>query len=175
MGAPPHGGIAPGIDRMLMVLAREPNLRDVDRLPEEPGRRRPDERRAERRPAGAAGRARTPARTTEEGDLRPGGAAADATGILSAAHAVEEEGMTVEGPGAAREQAPAMTSLPTVESLPPVEGGYEAQAVRDAFEAYPPPHGPAPGSATSPPGRRPHRAGGPDRPCRADGRSPSDS
>jgi F0F1-type ATP synthase membrane subunit b/b' len=44
--------------------------------------------------------------------------------------------MTVEGPGAAREQAPAMTSLPAVENLPPVEGGYEAQAVRDAFEAY---------------------------------------
>lgn len=44
--------------------------------------------------------------------------------------------MTVEGPGAAREQPPAMTSLPSVESLPPVEGGYEAQAVRDAFEAY---------------------------------------
>jgi hypothetical protein len=44
--------------------------------------------------------------------------------------------MTIEGPGAAREQAPAMTSLPSVESLPPVEGGYEAQAVRAAFEAY---------------------------------------
>jgi vacuolar-type H+-ATPase subunit H len=29
-----------------------------------------------------------------------------------------------------------MTSLPSVETLPPVEGGYEAQAVRDAFEAF---------------------------------------
>ncbi len=28
-GAPPHGGIAPGIDRMIMLLADEPNLREV--------------------------------------------------------------------------------------------------------------------------------------------------
>src|SRR5262249_16748163 len=33
MGAPPHGGIALGIDRMTMVLAREPNLRDVITFP----------------------------------------------------------------------------------------------------------------------------------------------
>jgi aspartyl-tRNA synthetase len=33
MGAPPMGGIALGIDRMTMVLAREPNLRDVITFP----------------------------------------------------------------------------------------------------------------------------------------------
>jgi aspartyl-tRNA synthetase len=33
MGAPPHGGIALGIDRMVMVLAKEPNLRDTVAFP----------------------------------------------------------------------------------------------------------------------------------------------
>ncbi len=32
-GAPPHGGMAPGIDRLTMVLADEPNLREVMAFP----------------------------------------------------------------------------------------------------------------------------------------------
>lgn len=32
-GVPPHGGIAPGIDRLLMVLLNEPNLREVIAFP----------------------------------------------------------------------------------------------------------------------------------------------
>lgn len=35
-GAPPHGGIAPGIDRIVMMLAEEENLREVIMFPHEP-------------------------------------------------------------------------------------------------------------------------------------------
>jgi aspartyl-tRNA synthetase len=32
-GAPPHGGSAPGVDRIVMLLADEPNIREVTLFP----------------------------------------------------------------------------------------------------------------------------------------------
>ena len=38
-GAPPHGGIAPGVDRIVMLLANEPNIREVTPFPMSPDAR----------------------------------------------------------------------------------------------------------------------------------------
>jgi len=32
-GVPPHGGIAPGVDRIMMILENEPNIREVIAFP----------------------------------------------------------------------------------------------------------------------------------------------
>jgi aspartyl-tRNA synthetase len=32
-GAPPHGGIAPGVDRIVMLIAQEANIREVIAFP----------------------------------------------------------------------------------------------------------------------------------------------
>ena len=32
-GAPPHAGIAPGVDRIVMLLAEEPNIREIITFP----------------------------------------------------------------------------------------------------------------------------------------------
>ena len=32
-GAPPHGGIAPGIDRIVMLLAEQHNIREITLFP----------------------------------------------------------------------------------------------------------------------------------------------
>ena len=40
-GAPPHGGMAPGVDRLTMILANEPNIREVMAFPKTGDAREP--------------------------------------------------------------------------------------------------------------------------------------
>ena len=66
-GAPPHGGIALGVDRWAALLAYQTNIREVMAFPKTQSGRRPHARRAVRPGPGAVGRARTPVRRRDEG------------------------------------------------------------------------------------------------------------
>ena len=70
MGAPPHGGIAFGIDRTTMVLAGESNLRDVIAFPKNQAGLDPMSGAPSAITDASAGGARTPGRRAPEGVRR---------------------------------------------------------------------------------------------------------
>ena len=68
-GAPPHGGMAAGIDRIVMLLVGAKNLREITHVPDEPAGLRPVDERAVGSDAAAAARAVAARGAAEEGSL----------------------------------------------------------------------------------------------------------
>src|SRR6185312_4372047 len=91
-----------------------------DRLPEEPGGRRPDDRRADGGDAGTAARARNPVGREE---LTAAYAPADARVILTASTPKEAgSSMAAQEPG---QVASPLTPLPSIDDLPANGEGYD--------------------------------------------------
>ena len=81
---------------------------------------------------------------------------------------------TPAGPGRAP-ASPGLTALPRLEDLPQAPGGgYDADRVRDAFDAFRRHYDAAPGAAAGSPGGRSHRSVEPTGTCRAHGRAAPD-